>query len=63
MGPVHLSQKMLISRDRDKDRDRDREKEKEKEKDKREDKDKDKIKEMVIRLSNLEILKNKMDLG
>ena len=59
MGPVHLSQKMLISRDRDKDRDRDREKEK----DKREDKDKDKIKEMVIRLSNLEILKNKMDLG
>jgi len=57
MGPVHLSQKMLISRDRDRDR--------EKEKDKREDKDKikDKIKEMVIRLSNLEILKNKMDLG
>lgn len=55
MGPVHLSQKMLISRDRDRDR--------EKEKDKREDKDKNKIKEMVIRLSNLEILKNKMDLG
>lgn len=46
MGPAHLSQKMLISRDRDRGRGRDREKKQEKEK--------DKIKEMVvIKLSNL----------
>ena len=46
MGPAHLSQKMLISREKDRSRSRGREKKQEKEK--------DKIKEMVvIKLSNL----------
>lgn len=44
MGPAHLSQKMLISREKDRSRGREKKQEKEK----------DKIKEMVvIRLSNL----------